>query len=190
MIHRLAKTIAQKWVITEIAAADEAEAYQYGIELILSTSINTILIIVVSALYDHPFAFIPYLIVFIPLRLCAGGYHAKNHLACIIFNLAVYFAALALSNNLSGKDAQMFCLCESVISFLAVLLLAPVQSKNKPLTENEKRRNREKAIFISSLILILSFLLAALDLYNIFSCKMLFCGQASSTILLLLSKAG
>ena len=84
MIKKASTLIVEFWIKNAIIKTDDKESYCYGMELILSTLINVAFMVILSYyVIGYPIAFIPYIAVYTPLRLTAGGYHARSHLKCI-----------------------------------------------------------------------------------------------------------
>ncbi len=129
MIQSAAVALAKQWAKNGVIHEADIEAYQYGLELMLSTLINIAVMIGLSIAFGHVWLFIPYLAAFIPLRLSAGGYHAKHHLSCILFNAIVYFASLVAVNMLKEPVAILACIIESCVSLILIFLFAPVPAR-------------------------------------------------------------
>ena len=188
MIQRAAASLAKLWAENGVIPANEMDAYQYGLELMLSTSANIAVMVILSAAAGHPCFFIPYLAAFIPLRLSAGGYHAKRHLSCILFNAVVYGVSLMIVTMLAPSAAIVSCFLESCLSLTVIFLIAPVPVKNKPLSSSEEKRNRRLSLSLGFLYLTLCVLFYYTDTLALVWCRMIFCGQAVATTLLILEK--
>jgi accessory gene regulator B len=188
MIRKAAVYLSKLWAESGVIPAGEEDAYQYGIELLFSTALNVIVMIFLSVVTGNTWLFIPYLIAFIPLRIFAGGYHAKHHYSCILFNAFVYFASLIAVNSLSTQTAVLACIIESCVSLALIFFLAPVPAKNKPLSTAEQKRNRYIALSLGFLFLILCMLFYYKQILELSWCRILFCGQASATILMIAEK--
>lgn len=189
MIHRTAASLAKLWAKNGVVPANEMEAYQYGLELLLSTAANIAVMVILSAVAGYPWFFIPYLAAFIPLRLSAGGYHTKRHLSCILFNAVVYGVSLTIVTMLAPSAAIVSCFLESCLSLTFILLIAPVPVKNKPLSNSEKKRNRRLALGLGFLYLALCVLFYYTNTLALAWCRMIFCGQAAAATLIILEKA-
>lgn len=75
MIKKASTLIVEFWIKNAIIKTDDKESYCYGMELILSTLINVAFMVILSYyVIGYPIAFIPYIAVYTPLRLTAGGY--------------------------------------------------------------------------------------------------------------------
>lgn len=84
MLYRISQRIVRTWQSEQIIPSESSEAYVYGVQLLLSTLVNIFCIAVVSVLAALPLAWIPFLVGFVPLRVSAGGFHAKTPLRCFI----------------------------------------------------------------------------------------------------------
>lgn len=188
MIQRAAASLAKLWAKNGVIPANEMDAYQYGLELLLSTAANIAVMVILSAAAGHPWFLIPYLAAFIPLRLSAGGYHAKRHLSCILFNAVVYGVSLMIVTMLAPSAAIVSCFLESCLSLTVILLIAPLPVKNKPLSNSEKKRNRCLSLSLGLFYLALCVLFYYTDTLALVWCRMIFCGQAAATMLLILEK--
>lgn len=178
--------MAKFWAKNSVIPANEMDAYQYGLELLLSTAANIAVMVILSAAAGHPWFFIPYIAAFIPLRLAAGGYHAKHHVSCILFNAGVYFAGLSAVIMLPAQTAAILCLMESSLSLVMIVLFAPVPAKNKPLSARERKRNRRLSLGLGFMLLVLCVLFYHSNVLAFTGCRMVFCGQAAAMILLIL----
>lgn len=168
---------------------EDEESYQYGLELLLSTALNFAIMLALSLVVGHGLLMVPYLAGFIPLRLSAGGYHAKHHFSCILFNTAVYCTALAAAMLIPAPAAIICCAAVCILSLVLNFLFAPVPAKNKPLSASEHRRNRRAAICMSLLLFFLCAVFYCTHLLGQRWCTMLYCGQAAALLLLLMEKA-
>lgn len=107
MIKKASTLIVEFWIKNAIIKTDDRESYCYGMELILSTLINVTFMVILSYyVIGYPIAFIPYIAVYTPLRMTAGGYHASSHLKCILYTQITFIvfvmSALALGKNIYG----------------------------------------------------------------------------------------
>lgn len=188
MIQRAAASLAKLWAKNSVIPANEMDAYQYGLELLLSTAANIAVMVILSAAAGHPWFFTPYIAAFIPLRLSAGGYHAKHHLSCFLFNAVIYGVSLMIVTMLAPSAAIVSCFLESCLSLTVIFLIAPVPVKNKPLSSSEKKRNRRLSLSLGLFYLALCVLFYYTDTLALVWCRMIFCGQAAATTLLIVEK--
>lgn len=140
MIKKASTLIVEFWIKNAIIKTDDKESYCYGMELILSTLINVAFMVILSYyVIGYPIAFIPYIAVYTPLRLTAGGYHARSHLKCILYT-QITFIVFVMSALALGKKYIWSLMVLYMVAVLTVLRLAPVEAENKPLTVEEKHK--------------------------------------------------
>ena len=188
MIQSAATAIAKQWARNGIIHTEDREAYQYGVELLLSTLLNVVAMLSISIVIGDTWLFVPYLGSFIPLRLSAGGYHAKNNLCCILLNASIYIVGLTAVLLVPTYLFAPLCIAECCLSLVVSIVFAPVSARNKPLTTSEYKRNRRLSLALESLLLIVCLLLFYCDTLSYTMHRMIFCGQAASTTLIILEK--
>lgn len=127
-----------------------ADVYEYGIELILGDLINYILILVTSIVLKQD-VYIPllYLICFVSVRIFSGGFHAATHAGCSIFMIAFYLIFTLMYNVTLHMEILRVALF-IVLSYLPIVLFAPVRNKNRYVSERKARINRIRAICLYS----------------------------------------
>lgn len=185
MIQTVAAALAEIWAKIGVINATEAEAYRYGVELMLSTILNLVIMLAISIGAGHAFLLIPYLAAFIPLRITAGGYHAKHHYSCMLLNAVMYSLGLFLADKLKEQAAIPLCFLECCFSLIVISLFSPVPARNKPLRAKEQKRDRQFSLFLGFMLLFLCVLFYSCDALASAWSKVFFCGQAASTVLLL-----
>lgn len=146
-IRYLASWICDWLIKCEIVSLDRRSVYVYGLELLISDIVGISCIVLISALYRQNGMWFPYLLGFIPLRIFGGGYHAKSHFTCIVSFSLMFLLLLQLKDSwLSSPYIELFI---SSFVLCVVLFFSPVEATNKPLSKDQRRRNREKCICIA-----------------------------------------
>lgn len=156
--ERLAKAFCQKGIFS----SEDTAIYAYGLELLLATILNVTVLVIISIVISKPLAWGIFLLSFIPIRLTAGGYHAPTHLTCgLIFCTSFAFLTLfaILINETVGPVTLIFF---SMVCLLITAIFSPIQSSNKPQTEQQLKINRRRSIFIS----IISTLITSICLFT------------------------
>ena len=188
MIQKISQKISYLWALNGIIPTGDSEIYEYGTQLVISTFINTIIIIVISIAIGMPLYWLFFILAFIPLRTTAGGYHAKTHFSCIlsfcleflIFSLLVRFFSFFFS-------LLYFATC-SVLSLILICIMSPVQASNKPLTTAEALQNRRKSIFLAILFTIPAVTAAAIPELKGIYIAAFYAGELSAALSLVVSK--
>lgn len=89
MIAQLSKRIASFFVHSKVIESENEQVYEYGLELLISTLLNSVIALVLALFSRTLWQCICFLVVFIFLRKSAGGFHAKTHLGCCSILAAV-----------------------------------------------------------------------------------------------------
>ncbi len=159
MIAKLAKSTAHFFVEKEIVNGEDEEVYVYGMELLFSTLFNIVLAVIIGVATSSMLETAIFLAAFISVRQCIGGYHAETHLGCISIFGVVLIAFAVIVKLIPDKFLISISIISAIVSFILVLLFAPVEHPNKPLSDKEKSMLRKKGItlliIISAVILIL-----------------------------------
>ena len=96
------RTLSQKSVrlFCEQKVIDEAkaDAYVYGYELLISSVVSVLLVVLIAVVCGDVRYALSFLIGFIPQRIYIGGYHATSHTRCYLA-----FSGLALICILLSK---------------------------------------------------------------------------------------
>ena len=157
MFVYLSKKASQFCVSNNIIQNEDAEVYEYGFEILLSTLINAVAIFVVSILTGNFVATLFFCIGFLPLRMTAGGYHAKTHLRCFLILMASYIAFLAVLYKLPQALYLIAVSISSAISFFLIFVFSPIEDINKPISDTERVKFKKKSRIIISVFIIVAF---------------------------------
>lgn len=187
MIRKLSLRIALLWQKIGVISSgcEELEVYCYGLELVFSTLLNVIFIFLISILLKHPFACVSYLLSFIPLRITAGGYHAKSHWLCIVICAGAYSLSLLSAISLIPICQAWCCLLISITAFSIFMVLAPVPAPNKPLSTQERTVNRKKTLVFSGICTLLAVINILLGWNISLGIEMFFWGEGIVALSLL-----
>ena len=154
VIKRFTKVLVKR----NICTSEEECIYIYGVMLLLTTSLLIMSILFLSiVLFDFWYG-VFYLTLFIPLRVCAGGYHCKTYLSCffisnIIFVVDMFFANWIMS--LQPLSSGILSVVLSVVACVYIISNAPVLNSNNPLTINRRSKNRKRAIMLSAAMFVI-----------------------------------
>ena len=160
MLARFSKMLSSFFISKTLIKEDEREVYDYCFEIMLSTIINFLVVFVISLITHTIIQTVLYIVSFMIVRGTAGGYHAENHLSCLVILVLSYGSFLALLNILPNMWLKIISLIFIFISVVLVFILSPIEDHNKPLTEQESKKYKKKSIIV---ILLLSFLTLVLS---------------------------
>lgn len=161
MLENLAKSTARFFVSQNIVKSEYEEIYAYGMEIILSTVFNGLIVLIIAILSDTVLLSLLFFTAFILMRRSAGGYHAKTHIGCTMILIAVHLMFIVLIHVIPDSVIPILSYFSIAYSCISVYLFAPAEHPNKPLSSGDRRKLRLK-----SLIYILS--ISVVDLFMIF----------------------
>lgn len=141
------------------------EAYQYGIEITISSILNIILILVCSLIVGDILAGITYLFIFIFLRSFTGGYHATTYFRCNATFVVTFIITFCFYKAITCFEVPFF-VCESIalINFLPIVILSPVPNKHKPLTDVQRARSYKLSLIIASALSLIGLSLLTVEI--------------------------
>lgn len=187
MIEKLSFHLASKIISTDKSqeySSDDIEVIKYGIECIINTGIPIVFYLFFSFSMGIFPEFLLWLITFLTIRNCIGGYHASSHWKCIIFSIAFGIFSLYVIQAYSSLR-----LCFKLILMVLVLcthiIFAPIMNAEEITNTLLKQKLRIKTITFLSLVTI-----ATIILHNTYpsSSNALFIGILSAEILYIIEK--
>lgn len=146
MTRRIAKMLSDQIVRLGSISQERLNVISYGMELIISSIIGIFLLIGISIGFGQPFSWLAFLLGFVPLRVSAGGYHAKNHFLCYIT-----IGGLFVVCQLTAAEIIISPFLPVIVSTIAavlVLIFSPIQSPKKPLARQSRRANRIASLIV------------------------------------------
>lgn len=155
-MYELAYYMSDQLVKRKIIEEDLADVYRYGLEILLTSSLTSLCLLLIASLLGSCMHGILYLIITIPLRVTAGGYHAKTYRNCFIISnltyIVVYLSA-SLLHKLELPSYVWLLLLYASVSY--IFQKAPVLNPRQPLSPDILKKNKRK----SSLYLLLNSIL-------------------------------
>ncbi len=158
----LSNLITDFYVRKHYVPEDKRDIYCYGFKLIISDIINFSMVILLGAILGRFIESIVFLIALCGLRQFSGGFHAKTFWLCRLSMLVTFICVIAVSALLSQfMNIGHACMINAVCT-VSILIFAPVKHPNKPLTEQQKRVNKFKAVIAALILSAASAILTAL----------------------------
>lgn len=131
----LLNKITDRLIVNEAIRAEERELYEYGLQQGLLIIVNMLTTIVIGFLFKMVWQSILFMVVYIPLRSFAGGYHAKTQSRCYFFSILLTASVLLAIKLIPGTNFNVIGL--ALTAGIIIYVLAPVEDANKPLDETE-----------------------------------------------------
>ena len=156
MIVNLSNRLAYFFAQNKILEKEDIPIYRYGLELVLSSFINGVIALLIAILTKTFFACFLYIMAFIIMRSSGGGFHARTHWGCCsisAFALCVFVIYIKICPT---SLYTLTSVISMIVTFPTLLLFAPLEHENKPLTDTERKRLRRVCLiemFISFLFI-------------------------------------
>ena len=165
-LERLSCKIGDDLVQSNIVKEEDAEIYIYGINQILTSVFNVSSALIIGLILGTFFETVVFMAAYIPLRIFAGGYHAKTSLRCYIFSVIMLVIVSLDIKYLPLAEWVYYAIL--LAAAIVVLVLSPVEDRNKPLDEIEHKVYKRRAIFIAAAELLIGLALRLAGLSNLF----------------------
>ena len=170
-MHWMAKKIGTELLKKNLIKFEEYSIYEYGLELLFSAILTSFSIILLSCFCDSILWGILYLVITIPLRMTAGGYHADTYTRCFLISNLTYISVSQITHcllNLNLSTTSWLLILLS--STLFILANAPVQNKHHKISETKLKKNKLYCRIYSLADLILFSLLLDSPLLHPYIC--------------------
>ena len=158
MIKKLAGVMACYCAEKEIYPPEKKNIYAYGFELLISTALNALGILITALFMDALLGAVLFTLAFIPLRINAGGYHTKHHWSCFLMVNIVFLLFAVLVKYMSASYVLPYVVFSCMVSSMLIWALSPVEAENKPLSGNQRERLRKRSIIIASINMTLTLI--------------------------------
>lgn len=142
MLHTLASRYTE-FLISRSDTDADPEILTYGFECLLSELICDALAFGIAFWMGRPLEMLIWQGFWLPLRLNAGGHHARSHLTCIACSTALAVGCVWLGARLGGVPwvAQL----EAISSICIIFAIAPTTHPHKPIAPDRQRVCRRRA---------------------------------------------
>ena len=183
MLERLSEKFTGKLIQAGIISEEDTDVYAYGFFQSVMMILNIVTTLILGIIFQLVIPCILINLVYIPIRTNAGGHHASSPFKCYV-NSTIIIAVL-LSVIKWVAIPIFISIVILAVSSAVIIILAPVETENNPLDEEEKRVYRKRTIvilgieiviFIISLILNKNLIAEIISLGLLTECLMLIIG--------------
>lgn len=138
MLTKAAQRMTDKMILQDIIPEEDRELYEYGMVQGVILIINWITAILIGALFGMLWQPVVFLLLFMPVRIYAGGFHAGTQIKCYIFTSILQFGVMAAIKYISFYLWLHLILI--LLTAFCMFFIAPVEAENKPMTEEEHKK--------------------------------------------------
>ena len=148
LLAKLSHKIGNDMVKSKVVEAEDVEIYIYGINQILTSVLNVSSALIIGFIFGVIPEVAVFMAAYIPLRSFAGGYHAKTPLRCYIFSvIMLIIVSIGMKYLYIANWVYYIVLAATTI---VVLVLSPVEDRNKPLDEIEQKVYKKRTMNIAA----------------------------------------
>ena len=147
---------------------EDCDLFVYGFFLIYSSFVAMAITLLSGVAFGVIWESIFFYCMFTPLRNFAGGIHAQTERACNIATTTVLAGTVLLMRIMKSICFAPWCIVVMLFSAVIVIILSPMDSEGKRLTDNEKTCYKRKTALILIVILLASFVSLVFNYYVLF----------------------
>lgn len=156
MISALAVRIAESLCAVSAIEESDKELYQYGFFLLLSRVLFFLLTTLFGWLFRVPGESIIFYTMFSLLRSYAGGIHARTERTCTIMTSFAMFIFVALIAAMKSLHIAIVPVVMLAVGVACILALSPLDTTEKPLSGEDRKKYRRITWMISFGMVMLS----------------------------------
>ena len=125
---------------------EDREIYSYGLKQGVIMLLQTFSVLVIGIVWGMWWQSVLFIFSYTPLRLSSGGIHANRQWLCFICTILHAGLVLLIIKLLTCPDLMVILVI--AVSTLIILFLAPVEDKNKPFDEAERKIFKKRTIMM------------------------------------------
>lgn len=153
MVSNLSGFLANKLLFSSNMSKEQRELYEYGLFILMSKLIFFVLACFFGLLFGCLIESAIFYVTFMAIRQFAGGYHASTENRCEIMSTALFFICTAIIKLLKIYGFENAIAIATVVAALCIFLISPVDTPEKPLSDNEYNYYRKVSWLILLIIL-------------------------------------
>ncbi|AFS77146.1 accessory gene regulator protein B [Gottschalkia acidurici 9a] len=154
MIKSCANKVTSFLVSNDAINDEEYEVYSYGFETLLAFIINISVILLLGLIVGKFVQTLLFLTCYCPIRQFTGGYHANSYRNCLLVFVFIFSINIITLDKLSYMNLNEVIICTTLISYIGICLLAPIEHRYNPLSTRQRKSYKKVAILLTSIVLI------------------------------------
>ena len=164
MIQELSIKIANFMVKRSIISDSDRNLYEFAYLSLIERLISWGTIIVLGTLFDCFLGSIIFTFSFVPLRIYAGGFHAKVYWKCFLISSITFLIVIIFFKNIYSHISTEIILFFLFISIIIIIKKAPISDPNRPLNKKEFQNYK---LVTRKILLIETIMIIPTSIYNI-----------------------
>ena len=155
-MKNISKKIIQWLVEYGVIQKEDAELYEYAVFTVYILIFTLGVSIIIGGIMGHVVESIVFIITFMIFRKFCGGYHAKHIQSCLM--LSVIMIAISVYMICMMIDLSIMVV-GITLSLISIFVFSPVDSENRKLDQEERKKSHSIIVLMQVLLLITYFLL-------------------------------
>ncbi|MBQ9199041.1 MAG: accessory gene regulator B family protein [Lachnospiraceae bacterium] len=161
--EKLSKNITNILIDNSIIDNCQSDAYIYCLDFAFDLIFFNMSLLIIGLFTHSFFLSLLYIITLVPIKMLAGGAHAKNVTSCSIISYIVYILTLISSHIISFITYINIPII--ILTGIGICILAPVEHINKRYDAAIKKKIKKYCILNLAFIYILLIVMLLLKLY-------------------------
>lgn len=183
MIEQISKKITSLLLRADIIEETSGSTFKYCFEVVFMLFLFLVLTFPVAYILGYFLPTLFFVFAFLLLRSIAGGFHAKKPEHCLLLSVGSVFLFLLVCKFFSSNYLTIVLYS---IACLIILLNAPIEAKNYPLSHHKRERHKKQCRI---LLLVYFLIFAYCHVYKIYDfASSIFMAVLSISIAILITK--
>ncbi len=163
MATRIAEYVTQKLLESSVIEEGDRELFVYGFFLLVMRSFFLFITVFAGLMVSIPGESILFYMVFMFLRTYAGGVHARTEMTCTILTSLTLIISVFGIKFMEQMNNDIIPVLMFIGGCVSILLFSPLDTKEKPLEDQEKKKYRTvcvSAILLCTTVAFVAYLFA------------------------------
>ena len=141
---------------------EEVAIYRYGYILVCEVFINIIIAAIIAGISGEWLLITLFCVIYIPLRSFCGGWHADKLWKCTIYSNFIIILMIIGAEYMVQAFTGILLFVLFIICLLGILCMAPMDTKSKPISKEERKvyKNKIHVIVLVHLFIFIAMVLA------------------------------
>jgi accessory gene regulator B len=158
-MRQAAAVCVDLFIESQVIEDTKRDIYLYGLEILFSSGGTTIAALLLGHLFGMLTETLIFLLTFMPLRRCIGGYHASTPGKCFLLSLIT----VAVAVNAGRWFNPIAFIPIVMVSFILVLVFAPVIHPNHPHGLEKRSVLKTRARALGTAIVLAAFAMRGIN---------------------------
>lgn len=144
MISKIVDRIVMNQIKNNQISYEDINIYKYGYIILMEVLTNIIIALVIGLAFKKLSMIIIFLVFFIPLRSFCGGWHADKFWKCTIFSNVILVVEIIMFQYIEPYLSGYVLLILFIVCMVIVIKIAPIETPQKIIYENERKIYKRK----------------------------------------------